>query len=62
MLVSIPRQLKTVSFNIGGSLHAIRVAPTAVVLPASTDENPDDLLRRVMMASIGLPADQSNQR
>jgi hypothetical protein len=61
MLVSIPQPLKTVSFNIEGSLHAISVAPTAVILPISTDENPDHVLRRIVMASLVLPADQSNE-
>jgi hypothetical protein len=62
MLVSIPRPSKTVSFDIGGSLHAITVAPTTVILPASTDENPDDVLLRAVMASLVLPAEQSNER
>jgi hypothetical protein len=62
MLVWIPQPLKTVSFNIGGSLQAISVAPTAVILPASTDENPDDVLQRIVMASFGLPADQQRRR
>jgi hypothetical protein len=61
MLVSIPQPFKTIGFNIGGSLHAITVEPTAVILPASTDENPDDVLRRIVMRSFGLPADQSNE-
>jgi hypothetical protein len=59
MLISIPRPLRTVSINIGGSLHAIKVAPTAAILPAATDENPDDVLLRLAMASFGLPTEES---
>jgi hypothetical protein len=57
MLISIPGPLKTVSINIGGNLHAITVAPTAAILPATTDEHPDDALRRIVMASFGLPVE-----
>jgi hypothetical protein len=62
MLNSIPPPLKTVSIDIGGSLQAITVGPTAVILPAATDEHPDDVLRRVMMASFGLPFEQSREK
>jgi hypothetical protein len=62
MLVSIPQPLKTVSINVGGNIHAIRVAPTAVILPACTDENPDDLLRRVALSAFGPPAEQWKER
>jgi hypothetical protein len=62
MLISIPRPLKTVSINIGGSLHAITVALTAAILPATTDEHPDDVLRRVVMASFGLPVEPRREQ
>lgn len=53
------RPLRTVSIYIDGNLHAVKVAVTAAILPAATDENPDDVLRRVAMAPFGLPAEEN---